>query len=181
MTNTDISLHQATWKGGDTGNTPPEKIRPGTASRYGRNALSYAAHKGHDAVVRLLLCEDNVNPDPKDQSGGTPLWYAARNGHAPVLRLLLNRSEVRGEEGRTPIWCAAAYGYDSAVGMFAATGRHQCRFSECEWCHTTYDCNRERHKMIAQLLLSREDVNPEFLHPSGWTALSLATKLETRK
>lgn len=67
-----------------------EVERPCTPkSRYGLTPLSWAAGNGYDAVVRLLLAKDGVDPDLKDsQYNQTPLSWAAERGHEAVVRLL---------------------------------------------------------------------------------------------
>jgi ankyrin repeat protein len=60
----------------------------------GRTPLSWAAEKGHEAVVWLLLGNKGVKPDSNDLYGRTPLWWAARNGHVAVVRLLLDIKDV---------------------------------------------------------------------------------------
>src|SRR5256886_8323206 len=50
----------------------------------GKTTLHYAAWKGHDAVVRLLL-----EHKAKDNNGWTALHWAAENGQEAVVRLLL--------------------------------------------------------------------------------------------
>jgi ankyrin repeat protein len=56
--------------------------------------LSWAAEKGHEAVVKLLLAKDSVDPDSKDSKGWTPLSWAAQNGHEAIVKLLLARDGV---------------------------------------------------------------------------------------
>lgn len=55
---------------------------------WGRTPLSYAAERGHEAIVKLLLATRQVNVDAKDSKGHTPLSYAAGNGHESVVKLL---------------------------------------------------------------------------------------------
>ncbi|RYO80522.1 hypothetical protein DL762_007612 [Monosporascus cannonballus] len=54
---------------------------------YGRTPLSWAAEKGHEAVVRLLL-EKGADLESKDNKGQTPLLYAAEEEHEAVVNLL---------------------------------------------------------------------------------------------
>jgi ankyrin repeat protein len=53
-----------------------------------------AAQIGHEAVVKLLLSKDGVNPDFKDDNGRTSLSWAAGNGHEAVVKLLLSKDGV---------------------------------------------------------------------------------------
>jgi ankyrin repeat protein len=55
---------------------------------HGRGLVSYAAAKGHEAVVKLLL-EANADIEAEDSSHSqTPLSWAIANGHAAVATLL---------------------------------------------------------------------------------------------
>jgi ankyrin repeat protein len=45
-------------------------------------------------MVKLLLSNDDVDPDCKDKYGRTPLWYAAANMRATVVKLLLTTGDV---------------------------------------------------------------------------------------
>jgi ankyrin repeat protein len=60
--------------------------------------LSYAAAKGHEGIVKLLLATGQVDANSKSTNvfgdGHTPLSYAAANGHNAVVRLLLARDQV---------------------------------------------------------------------------------------
>jgi ankyrin repeat protein len=53
-----------------------------------RTPLSWAAEKGHEAVVKLLLTTGKVDVDSKDSWGRTPLSWAAEKGHEAVVKLL---------------------------------------------------------------------------------------------
>jgi ankyrin repeat protein len=45
---------------------------PGSKDSYGQTPLSYAASKGHEGVVQLLLATGQVDADSKDKDGWTP-------------------------------------------------------------------------------------------------------------
>jgi ankyrin repeat protein len=50
--------------------------------------LSWAAQRGHEAVVKLLLATGEVDVESKDNDGRTPLSWAAQRGHEAVVKLL---------------------------------------------------------------------------------------------
>ena len=64
--------------------------------QYSQTPLSWAAGNGCNAIVKLLLAKDSVDPDLKEsQSGLTPLWCAAKRGHKAVVKLLLETGKVK--------------------------------------------------------------------------------------
>ena len=58
------------------------------------NSLAWAAQNGHEGVVRMLLGQDDIEPDKPDSNGRTPLMRAACNGNEEVVRMLLARNDV---------------------------------------------------------------------------------------
>jgi len=70
------------------------KVDEDSKDRCDRTALSLAAQKGHEAVVKLLLDSGKVDVDSKDSDGLTPLWWAAQNGHEAVVKLLLDSGKA---------------------------------------------------------------------------------------
>ncbi|KAK5467499.1 hypothetical protein LTS15_000472 [Exophiala xenobiotica] len=110
----------------------------------GRTALSLAAKKGHEAIVRVLL-ERGAELDSKDNIGWTPLSWAARNGHEAVVRVLLEMGaeldskhnngqtplswatggaelESKDNNGQTPLSWAAEYGHEAIVRVLLEMG-----------------------------------------------------------
>ena len=94
---------------------------------YGKTPLSYAAMNGHEAVVKMLLAIDGVNPDSKDELGQTPLWYAAKNGHEAVVKLLLVTDgvdfDLKNKLGWTPLLFAAIREHEVIVKLLLDTGK----------------------------------------------------------
>ncbi|KKZ66925.1 hypothetical protein EMCG_07421 [[Emmonsia] crescens] len=57
-------------------------------------ALSWAAIKGRERAVSLLLAAKGIDPDPRNKLNRSPLSHAAENGHAGVVKLLLAKGGV---------------------------------------------------------------------------------------
>ena len=113
---------------------------------YGRTPLLWAADKGHERIVELLLERKDINPHTADSKyGRTPLVWAAAGGHSGIVKLLLEReginpNTVRTQPGGTPLWWAAKGGHEGVVNM----------------------------------LLGREKLDLDIPGPSGQTALEVA-------
>ncbi|RPB02916.1 ankyrin [Choiromyces venosus 120613-1] len=74
--------------------------------------LSWAAEKGHEGIVKLLLDQKEVNPDSEDNRYITPVLLAASGGYEGIVKLLLDRKEVnpdsKDDSGSTPLLLAAS-------------------------------------------------------------------------
>jgi ankyrin repeat protein len=93
---------------------------------HGYTPLLWAAAKGHERVVELLL-QKGVDRDSKDRLGQSPLLWAAANGHEAVLQQLLaiggvdlNSTDNHAEYGQTPLAWAAKKGHVAVVRMLLA-------------------------------------------------------------
>lgn len=135
--------------------------------------LLWAAKKGHEAIVRLLLGA-GAQVDSADSQNLTPLSWTARRGHEAVARLLLNeRAQVNWEDnwtpppylgdaqysytwqaghGQTPLIWATMEGHEAMVRLLLgagaqvnSVGRH-C-LTPLSW------AARKGHEAVARLLL----------------------------
>jgi ankyrin repeat protein len=87
----------------------------------GRTPLLWAALRGEEAVVKLLVERDDVAANSKDNEGWTPLWWAVANGDEGMVKLLLKRDDVVADSndnrGQTPLSLAAVEGHEAAVKL----------------------------------------------------------------
>jgi len=87
-------------------------------SYVGWTPLLWAVVNGHEAVVKLLLERDSVDPNSKDtEYGMTPLLWAAEKGHEAVVKHLLTKDSVDPDSvsisGWTPLLLAETFvGYN---------------------------------------------------------------------
>jgi hypothetical protein len=86
--------------------------------------LYWAAQRGHEAVVRLLL-EKGADVEAKGRFRETALIGAARGGHEAVVRLLLEKGadvEAKDEYGGTALVGAAEGGHEAVVRLLLEKG-----------------------------------------------------------
>lgn len=153
----------------------------------GQTPLSFAAERGHEEVVRILLAVPDVNPDSQDtlclrNGERTPLSFAAERGNVEVVRLLLEtgcadtNSKTSGAllGGRTPLSFAAEKGHSDVVRQLLtrsdieadcmdSTGRSPLAFAA-----------QGGHILSVQLLLADGTVNADSMNVEGWTPLAFA-------
>jgi ankyrin repeat protein len=95
---------------------------------YGRTPLSYAAERGHEAVVKLLLDIGKVDADSDTGNGRAPLSWAAERGHEAVAKLLLEKGAyVDSREGwssPTPLSLAVEHGHEAVVQLLLEKGAY---------------------------------------------------------
>jgi hypothetical protein len=89
-----------------------------------KTILIWAAYKGHEANVRLLL-EHGADVNQASDDGRTPLICAAGAGHEHIVRLLLEHgAEVNKADvyRKTPLICATAAGHGPIAQLLLKHG-----------------------------------------------------------
>ena len=146
---------------------------------FGRTALSWAVERGHEAVVKILLEQKDVNPDQADTIYGlTPLALAAMNGDEGIVKMLLEREEVipdqaDAEYGATPLWWAAQNGHMRVVKMLLERQEVNPDRDDTKFGATSlFMAAQNGHEGVVRILLEREEVNPDHADTeSGTTPL----------
>ena len=149
---------------------------------HGNTAISWAARRGHEGVVKVLLERSNVNPDTADAKyGRTPLSRAAGNGHEGVVRMLLERNDVSPDTpdtryGQTPLLWAAENGHEGVVRMLLGLNGVNPDKAD-KWSRTPLSwAAGGGHERIVKILIERNDVNPDKTDKWGQTSLLWAAK-----
>jgi len=153
------------------------------ADCMGDTALIWAVRRGHEAVVKVLLEQEGVDPNHLDHEyGRTALIWAIIAGRAGVVKMLLERGDINpnkkdAEYGRTPLSWAAESEHKGIVLMLLEREDINPDHADAEYGRTplvwAIIAGREE---VVKILLEREDVNPDYTHPeSGVTPLLLAT------
>jgi len=133
----------------------------------GSTALTWAAIRGHDAVVKMLLERGDVNPNQVDtEYGQTPLWRAALGGYDGVVKRLLEREDVDPERpdtryGRTLISWAAGRGYEGLVKILLGRDDVDPNQVDIKYGRTPMSWAAENgHQGVVKTLLECQDANP---------------------
>ena len=144
----------------------------------GNTALTWAAMRGHDGVVKMLLEREDVNPNQADTNcGKTPLSWAAEKGHSGVVKMLLEREDVNPSQvdtmfGRTPLSRVAQNGYSGVVKMLLEREDVNPDQVDTKYGITPLWWAAENgHEGVVKMLLEREDVNPN--QPDTWSGRTL--------
>jgi len=134
----------------------------------GRTALSWAAVRGHEDVVKILLQLKDIDPNAEDTEYGrrTPLLRAAERGHEGVVRMLLERADINPntadtQYSRTPLWWAAEGGHDGVVRMLLERADINPNTADTLYGRTPLSrAAAHGHGEVARILLERADINP---------------------
>ncbi len=151
-----------------------------TQDRNGRTTLLHATKNGHEAVVKLLVSQDNVAVNSQDQHGKTPLSLAAEYGYEAVVKLLLSRDDVainsQDNCGRTPLSYAAEKGHEAVVKLLLSRG--DVTADSRDNCGRTplLHAAEKGHEAVVKLLLSRDDVKVNSRNIYGRGPLTYAKK-----
>jgi len=150
----------------------------------GMTALTWASGRGHEEVVKVLLDQEDTNPDKVDtEYGRTPLSWAAEKGHEGIVKMLLERENVNPnqtdtEYGRTPLSWAAKNGHEGIVKILLEREKINPDQADTEYGQTPLSWAAEKgHEGIVKMLLEQENVNPDQTDTEyGRTPLSWAAE-----
>ena len=144
----------------------------------GFTPLAWAAHNGHEEVVKTLLGWEEVSPDKPGNGGKTPLMHASSSGHEGVVKILLERKEVNPDKpdkwGWTPLTYAASYGHEGVVEILLEREEVNPDKPGDDGCTPLTYAARSGHEGVVKILLEREEVNPDKPDKWGSTPLSYA-------
>jgi len=157
---------------------------------YQRSALSWAAGKGFDVVVNLLINDINIRRrvfkrltgksakiDSVDRYGRTPLSYAVWAGNVPVVKLLVKagaRADLKDKIGGTPLSYAGCNGYKEVIELLLK-GDIQVDFEEVSK-ELLLSAAKEGHEDVVRLLLDTDKINLDARDNDGQTPVSWATR-----
>lgn len=148
----------------------------------GCTALHYAAHRGHQAVVAMLLVfSDEAELNAVNDRGQTPLYLAAERGHVGVVRQLLEQVGIdRGrvtQDGITAFHVAVLEGRSEVISELLRNG------SDAEVSTTTKQGATSLHLAaekgysdVVQQLLAQDVIDCGQQSETGVSALHVAAQ-----
>jgi ankyrin repeat protein len=146
----------------------------------GRTPLSWAAEIGHEAIVKLLLAINSVDPDSRDNDGQTPLSWAAQQGHEVIVKLLLLTNGVdpnsKDRSGFTPLVQAAMAGQENIVKLLLMMDSIDINAKDSCGETPLLRAVIEGQEDIVKLLLTIDGVNSDFKDVFGRTPLCWAAE-----
>jgi len=137
----------------------------GARDFHGHTAISWAARRGHEEVVRILLERSEVNPNtPDTEYGRVPLSWAAGSGHQGVVRTLLGRGDTNPDipdtkYGRTPLSWAAGNGHEGIVKILLERNDLNPEKVDKSRKSPLYRAVANEHQSVVRVLLERGRVN----------------------
>ncbi|KAK1513541.1 uncharacterized protein CCOS01_14483 [Colletotrichum costaricense] len=140
----------------------------------------WAALKGYETAVELLLQNGEVNVDRRDGYGQSPLSWAARQGHEAVVALLLstNRVDADGRDyyGQSPLSWAARQGHGAVVYQLLRRGGVRVNMRDDDGQSPLSWAAQMGHVAVMKLLLDVLGVNVNLIDYYGYTPLLLAIR-----
>jgi len=132
---------------------------------HGCTGLTWAARKGHDGDVKVLLEQVGLHPDIADNRGQTPLSWASEHRHCEIVKMLLEQNNVNPDtadhRGLTPLSYAAEVGQKEIVEVLLQRSDVNPNTSDKDGYTPLSWAIFGEQEEIVEILLQRNDVNPE--------------------
>ncbi|OBT84412.1 hypothetical protein VE02_07114 [Pseudogymnoascus sp. 03VT05] len=153
---------------------------PDSKDSYDYTPLLWAALKGHDGVVKLLLDEAGVNVNSMDKYSRTPLFLAADHGDGEVVKLLLATTGIdvnSGDiEGTTPLSIATNNGHESVVKLLLAKAGVNLSSMDQYYRTPLFLAAQYGHEEVVKLLLVTAGIDVNSRDVIGTTPVSVAAQ-----
>ena len=98
---------------------------PSIKGKKGSTPLHFAARRGNDEIVKVLLENPRVKVDVRDSYGKTALHMACSEGQSSVYQLLLNKgADIKAvtADSTTPLHNAILNGHSQVAAMILNRG-----------------------------------------------------------
>ena len=98
---------------------------PSIKGKKGSTPLHFAARRGNEEIVKVLLEHPKVKVDAKDSCGKTALHLACTEGHCRVCKLLLSKgADIKAvtADNTTPLHNAILNGHSQVATMILKRG-----------------------------------------------------------
>jgi ankyrin repeat protein len=135
-------------------------------SRDGNNQtpLAFAARKGLNEIVKLLLATRRTDLNLSDTDGKTPLSLAAEEGYTEIVRLLLTIPDIQVDSqdslGRTPLSQAILKGHTEIVNLLLNTaGTRPDRSDRYSWTPLLAAIGADNIDAVKSLVISGVDLH----------------------
>ncbi|KAF5720221.1 ankyrin protein [Fusarium globosum] len=170
-------------------NTAAKATFVGAQFYNGRTPLSFAAEKGHQEIVELLIASgadpNLISTAQAESTRLTPILYAARNGCEGVIRTLVESGRADPDspdaKGRTPLSYAAEKGMTSTVKLFLERYKADPGYMD-EVGHTPLSYAAQKgHADVVCKLLETGKVDPDSADGWGFTPLCHAALWDHRR
>ncbi|KFY75204.1 hypothetical protein V499_04810 [Pseudogymnoascus sp. VKM F-103] len=153
---------------------------PDSKDSFDYTPLLWAASKGHDEVVKLLLATPGVNADYHTNLYQTPLSLAAYCGHESVVKLLLATPGVNADSmqygSNTPLCLAAERGNEEVVKLLLATTGIDVNSRDRGGMTPLFLAAQNGHEEVVKLLLAMPGVYVDSNDSYGETPLWMAAQ-----
>ena len=134
----------------------------------GSTALAWAARKGNEEVVKMLLEREDVNASQAETKfvHNTPLLLAAEEGHGGLVKMILEREGVNPNQGdinhKTPLSLAATRGHEGIVQILLECEEVNPDQADTKYGRTPFSWAAGRgNEGVVKMLLERKEVNPD--------------------